>query len=58
MHAIKFTEFHVDNDDMTSMPYLIMQYKPYIVELPPKWMLIIIKYVAIVSTSTLYIASN
>jgi len=22
----------VDNDDMTSMPYLIMQYKPYIVE--------------------------
>jgi len=26
----------VDNDDMTSMPYLIIQYKPYIVELPPK----------------------
>ena len=34
VHAIYFTEFkfHVDNDDMTSMPYLIMQYKPYIVE--------------------------
>jgi len=47
--------FHVDNDDMTSMPYLIMQYKPYIVELPLKME---IKYVAIVSTSTLYIASN
>ena len=41
---------------MTSMPYLIMQYKLYIVELPPKMVLIIIKYVAILSTSTLYIA--
>ena len=35
VHAIYFTELHVDNNNMTSMPCLIMQYKPYIVELPP-----------------------
>ena len=33
--AIYFTELHVDNNNMTRMPCLIMQYKPYIVELPP-----------------------
>ena len=32
---LKYAEFHGDNDDMTSTPYLIMQYKPYIVEPPP-----------------------
>ena len=26
----------MDNDDLMSMPCLIMQYKPYIVELPTK----------------------
>ena len=36
VHAIQCTEVHVDNDNMTSMPCLIMQYKPYIIELPHK----------------------
>ena len=31
VHAVQFTELHVDNNNMTSMPCLIMQYKPYIV---------------------------
>ena len=35
VHAIYFTELHVDNNNVTRMPCLIMQYKPYIVELPP-----------------------
>jgi len=29
---LKCAEFHGDNNDMTSTPCLIMQYKPYIVE--------------------------
>ena len=32
VHAIYFTELHVDNNNMTRMPCLIVQYKPYIVE--------------------------
>jgi len=35
VHTIKFTEIHVDNDNMTSMLCLIMQHKPSIVELSP-----------------------
>ena len=35
VHAVQFTEIHVDNEDMMSMPCLIMQYKLYIAELPP-----------------------
>ena len=35
VHAIYFTELHVDNNNVTRMPCLIMQYKPYIVELLP-----------------------
>ena len=32
---LQCSEFQGDDDDMTSTPCLIMQYKPYIVELPP-----------------------
>ncbi len=31
--SLQLTELHVDNNNRTSMPCLIMQYKPYIVEL-------------------------
>ena len=33
------TGFHGNSDDMTNMPCLIMQYKPYIVEQPPRKLL-------------------
>ena len=42
---------------LVAMPCLILQYKPYIVELPPKKEAYNEKYVAIVSTSTLYMHS-
>ena len=53
VHAIQFTEIHVDNNNMTSMPYLNMQYKPYSVELPPTKE----AYNKYVSTSTPYMRS-